>query len=217
MSGNKSEEKFASGDKVRHPAKPEWGIGTVVKVEHLPLNGHASQRLCIRFPNAGVKTLVSEHASLERVNEAADPFAAGDAPSVKVWDKLNDSDWLAPMAKRKVDEAMISLPADVRDPFNSLQKRLTLMLSLYRFDRSGRGLMDWAVAQTGLDDPLSRFSRQDLEQKFDRWTFERDNQLAKLLQEVRAQSNGEQAALNAVLKSAPQAAQETVRRLIAAR
>lgn len=210
-------EKFSMGDRVRHAAKPEWGIGTITKVEHLPMNGKASQRLSIRFPNGGLKTLVSGHTELERVDEAADPFAAGDAHSVKVWDKMDESGWLAPMAKRKVEQAMLSLPADVRDPFNSLQKRLALTLGLYRFGRSSRGLMDWAVAQTGLDDPLTRFTRQELEQRFDRWTFERDNHLAKLLAEVRTAAPGDQSLLNNALKSAPPLAVETVRRLINSR
>ena len=107
---------------------------------------------------------------------------------------------------------MISLPADVRDPFNSLQKRLTLTMGLYRFDRSGRGLKDWAVAQTGLDDPLSKFTRHELEQKFDRWAWERDSHLIKLVQEARAPGN-DPAIINAALKAAPPNAQDTVRRL----
>lgn len=213
-----SSEQFSSGDRVRHSGRPEWGIGTIVKVEGLPLNGHVSQRLSVRFPNAGVKTIVTGHVELQRVDESADPFTAAEGSSVKVWDKMNESEWLAPMAKRKVEETLISLPGDVRDPFNSMSKRLNLMLSLYRFDRTGRGIIDWAVAQTGLDDPLSRFSRQDLEQKFDRWAYERDTYLSKLLQEVRNSGAGaEQTVLNGALKSAPQAAQDIVRRLIAGR
>ena len=209
-----SDKTFASGDRVRHAGKPEWGIGTVVKVEQLPVNGHASQRLSIRFPNGGTKTLVTGHADLQRVTESADPFNQ-EVPSVQAWDKMNESDWLSPLAKRKVEEAMISLPTDIRDPFNSMSKRLTIMLNLYRFDRTGKGLMDWAVAQTGLDDPLTRFSRQELEQKFERWCFERDGYLAKLLQECR--SGGEQLALTSALKEAPPAAVEAVRRHSATR
>jgi hypothetical protein len=209
------QQKFSTGDRIRHAGRPEWGIGTVMKVEQLPVNGQASQRLSIRFPNAGVKTLVTGHADLQLADDSADPFD-GDAPSVRAWDKLNDSEWLAPMAQRKIDQAMISLPPEVRDPFNSLQKRLILTMGLYRFDRSGRGLMDWAVAQTGLDDPLTRFSRQDLEQRFDRWVFERDAHLAKLLQEARAPGN-DPGVLSAAIKNAPPAAQEIVRRLTATR
>ncbi len=208
-----SDRQFSSGDRVRHANRPEWGIGTVLKAEQLPANGHAAQRLSIRFPNAGIKTLVTGHAELERIEDKADPFSGFGSPTVHDWVKLNGNDWLAPMAQRKIEEALLSLPQDVRDPFNSLQKRLTLTLGLYRFDRSGRGIIDWAVAQTGLDDPLSRFTRQELEQRFERWTHERDNHLAKLLQEVR----NEPAILAAALKNAPPAAQQAVRRLTAAR
>ncbi|MCI0631964.1 MAG: DUF3553 domain-containing protein [Phycisphaerales bacterium] len=208
-----SEQKFSSGDRVRHAGRPEWGIGTITKVESLPMNGQASQRVSIRFPNAGVKTLVTGqgHSLLQRADEAHDPLGDGQPQSVKAWDKMKDSGWLAPMAKRKVEEAMITLPMEVRDPFNSLQKRLTLTMGLYRFDRSGRGVIDWAVAQTGLDDPLTRFTRHELEQKFDRWSFERDQHLAKLIHEIR--NSGELAIIQAAMKSAPPAAQDVVRRL----
>ncbi len=214
-------ERFSNGDRVRHVARPEWGVGTVTKVEAaqgVQLNGHAPQRLSIRFPNAGLKTLVTGHAELARVNDGNDPFADGESPVVQYWESKKDTDWLAPMAKKKVEEAMMSLPPDVKDPFNSIQKRLTIMLGLYRFDRSGRGLMDWAVAQTGLDDPLSSFNRTDLEQKFDRWVFERDNYLAKLIQEARVPGiDPGGTVLRNVLQTAPPAAQHIVRRLIASR
>lgn len=212
-----SETSYSTGDRVRHGARPEWGIGTVTKVEQLPTtNGHPSQRLTIRFPNGGSKSLLSPQADLRRVGaNEVDPFA-DEAKSVKAWDKMNESEWLTSLAKRKIEEAMISLPADVKDPFNSLPRRLNLILGLYRFDRSGRGLMDWAVAQSGLDDPLSRFSRQELEQKFDRWCYERDQFLAKLLQEVRSASmlSNDQSLLNNAMKEAPPAAAEAVRRLM---
>jgi hypothetical protein len=209
-----SEQRFAFGDRVRHLKRPEWGIGTITRADDEPsLNGHKPQRLAIRFPNAGVKTLISTQAEIEKVTGDVDPYTNGDSQSVAAWDKISENGWLAGMAERKVKESMVTLPADLRDPFNSLQKRLALTLGLYRFDRSGRGLMDWAVAQTGLDDPLSRFTRHDLEQYFDRWAHERENHLGKLVQESRM----EQAALQAALKTAPPAGQDAVRRLIANR
>lgn len=218
-----SDQKFVAGDRVRNSARPEWGVGVVQKAEIVAAqsvskpgsNGTAGQRLTIRFPNAGSKILLSTHAPLVIVTEKHDPFAEYEPPSMQAWDKLN-GDWLAPMAKRKIEEAMISLPADVKDPFNSLSKRLSLTLNLYRFDRSGRGLMDWAVAQTGLDDPLSRFSRPELEQKFDRWCSERDGHLARLLQEARNPGNDQQA-IQSLIRGAPQQAQDAVRKLTATR
>lgn len=221
METTMSDQGFTTGDRVRHATKPEWGVGTVIKVEaaaEMPQNGHPRQRLSIRFPNAGQKTLISGFAELIRVN-GNDAFGGGnggDSPLVEYWNKMSETDWLGSVARKKVEQAMITLPEDVRDPFNSLTKRLSLTLGLYRFDRSGRGLMDWAVAQTGLDDPLSRFSRQELEQKFDRWAMERDNHLIKLLQEARS-PGVDAAGLSAAVKLAPPAGRDAVRRFSAPR
>jgi hypothetical protein len=213
MENMMSDQKFTTGNRVRNAARPEWGVGTVQKAEAVPLNGTGTQRLTVRFPNAGSKVLLTAHARLVLVTELHDPLSDHDAPTMQGWDKLN-GDWLAPMAQRKVDEAMISLPAEVKDPFNSMKHRLGIMLGLYRFSRSGSGLMDWAVAQTGLDDPLSRFTRHELEAKYDRWCHERDNYLAKLLQEARSPGNDSQA-LQALIKAAPPSAQDTVRKITA--
>jgi hypothetical protein len=204
-----SSERFACGDRVRHPARPEWGIGSVLKVEELPVNGAAAQSLSIRFASVGVKTINTAHAKLERVT----PGGGGDdVDRAVVWDELKE-DWLGPLAQRKIEQAMTSLPEEARDPFNGLRRRLELVLGLYRFDRSGRGLIDWAVAQTGLDDPLSRFNRHELERFFDRWVTERDAQLFRLLQEA----EGERDLVNELISRAPAAGQRAARKVMAAR
>ena len=210
-----SDTKLSFGDRVRHSGRPEWGIGTIVKVEPLPVNGHVTQRLSIRFPNAGMKTLVEEQASLQRVtNDDGDPLFGDDtAPAARAWDRFSEDDWLSGVARKKVFETLITLPQEVRDPFNSLQKRLHLMFRLYRFDKSGKGIVDWAVAQTGLDDPLTRFSRQELEQHFARFVSERDAHLGRLLYETR----NDMTLINAALENTPPAALEAARRILGAR
>jgi hypothetical protein len=208
-----SEDRYAFGDRVRHAKRPEWGIGSVVKAEHGAVNGQNGQngqRLSVRFPGVGVKTFVTGHAELQRVTEDVGEVHAdgtSDHP-VRLWDRIADAEWLAPVAQRKIEEAMISLPSEARDPFRTAEQRLTYTLSLYRFDRTGRGLVDWAIAQTGLDDPLSRFNRHELEQYFDRWAFERDAHLGRVLQEF----DGDPARLDALLAKAPPAARKAVRR-----
>jgi hypothetical protein len=208
-----SSESFAFGDRVRHVRRPEWGVGTITKSEDIGLNGQRTPRLTIRFPNAGSKTILTDHAELEKYTGNGDPLGNAEGRGVAAWDAMQGSDWLASVADRKVKESMITLAQDVRDPFNSLAKRLELTMGLFRFDRSGRGLMDWAVAQSGLNDPLSRFTRHELEQFFDRWSHERDQHLAKLLQEART----EMATVNEAVKKAPPAAQHAVRRLTTVR
>ncbi|MHC5001764.1 MAG: DUF3553 domain-containing protein [Planctomycetota bacterium] len=209
----KSQEKFQFGDRVRHRQRPEWGIGSVMKAEESTVNGQVTQRLSVRFPNAGVKTLAAGHADLERLtDDDTDPLANGHR-SIEAWDRMRESGWPDKMAERKIEEVMTSLPEEARDPFRSLRDRLLFSLQLYRFDRSGRGLVDWAVAQSGLEDPLSRFTRHELEQHFDRWAFERDNHLRRLLEEARREGG----VPDDVLKASPPAGRDAVRRITAQR
>ena len=62
-----ADDCFGFGDRVRNRKRPEWGVGSVVKAENASVNGHAGQRLSVRFPSVGVKTLSTGHADLERV------------------------------------------------------------------------------------------------------------------------------------------------------
>lgn len=201
--------KFEFGDSVRHARRPEWGIGSIVKVEDMAINGNASQRLSIRFSNAGLKKLNAAKAELEIVNDTSGSTSYTQHNSIRELDRMGESEWLAPLAQRKIEEIMVSMPPEIQDVFNSLRYRLEFTLNLYRFDRSGRGLIDWAVAQSRLDDPLSRFNRHVLEGLFDRWARERDICLGKLLKEARRQPD----LLKSVLVDVPPAAREAFNRL----
>jgi hypothetical protein len=209
-----SDRKFEFGDRVRHARRPEWGIGSIVKAEDTRINGEYAQRLSVRFPNAGLKTLSTLHAELQLVTE--EPVTGngvGDEHPLGGWDRVEDGDWLGEVARRKVEEAMVLIAEAVRDPFNSLRHRLSACLDLYRFERTGRGLVDWAVAQSGLDDPLSRFTRHELEQLFDQWCTQREVHLRRLVDEAR----GDPATLRELEGDAPPAAREAVRRYTAQR
>jgi hypothetical protein len=204
-----SGRRFQFGDRVRHVRRPEWGVGSIVRAEEMSVNGERAQRVSVRFANGGLKTISTAHAELE--------LLGGDAGPQEVplggWERMKEGDWLAPLARRKVEEAMASLPPDLRDPFNSLARRLAGCLDLYRFDRSGRSLMDWAVAQSGLEDPLTRFTRHELEVLFDQWAAEREAMLQKLV----AESRGDPELIRKLGAPAPRAAREALRRLIGER
>lgn len=201
--------KFEFGDSVRHARRPEWGIGSIVKVEDMAINGNASQRLSIRFSNAGLKKLNAAKAELEIVNDTSGSTSYTQHNSIRELDRMSESEWLAPLAQKKIEEVMVSMPPEIQDVFNSLRYRLEFTLNLYRFDRSGRGLIDWAVAQSELDDPLSRFNRHVLEGLFDRWARERDICLGKLLKEAHKQPD----LLKSVLVDVLPAAREALNRL----
>jgi hypothetical protein len=99
---------------------------------------------------------------------------------------VDKAEWLAPVTERKVSERMTALPEAARDPFRSVHDRIAFTLRLFRFDRSGRGLVDWSVAQSGLEDPLARFNRHELEVWYERWATERDAHLRRLLNDAQA-------------------------------
>ncbi len=95
------------------------------------------------------------------------------------------------VAGRDMEQRLMSLPMESRDPFSSLEQRLQATIELCRYDKSPRLLLDWAMAQTGVEDPLSVYNRQELETIFMRWARERDAHLAKLLLELRRSNPAE--------------------------
>lgn len=225
---------YSVGDKLRHRQRPEWGIGSVTKIELVTRQGQRDQRIWIRFPNAGLKTVLGSMADLDGPlgQEASAPAQRPLAPANKTpvptfgdaaetlvaREATHESGWLGTITKRRPDEAMTTLPSTATDPFLSVGRRLEFVLSLYRFEATGGKLIDWAVAQSGLDDPLSRFNRHELEAFFQRWAFERDAAVARLV--IEARRNGADVAgkgIDEILRLAPPAAQRALRKLNAAR
>jgi len=205
-------EIFEFGDRVRLQRRPEWGIGSVVKVEAAMLNGTRSQSVSVRFANQGIKVLNTAVAEIELVShEHVEALADAKAHPMVQWHKISENDWLAPIAQRKIQEVMVSLPENVRDAFCSIKQRLKQTLDLFRFERTGGSLIEWAIAQSGLDDPLSRFTRQELELLFDRWMTYRQDHLLKMLQEASQDIEFSRDEIDSLVAAAPLSAQEAVR------
>lgn len=197
--------EWSFGDRVVHAKRPEWGAGVVTAAQKIVHEGIPCQRLTIRFDRAGVKTLSTAVAEL--VSESEGPVLASSAAQ-----KEADSDaaWLSRLSGRSPEEMMCRLPEAATDPFASLESRLKATLALYRFTDQGGSLLDWAAAQSGLKDPLSEFSRHDLERLFQRFAFARDEHLKKLVQEMRKK---DPTVLQVVLRAAPPTATQALRRL----
>ena len=75
---------------------------------------------------------------------------------------------------------------------------------------SGRGLMEWAMAQTGMDDPLTRFNRTELEAFFKQYSHDLNQHLSKLLSEMRE----EKTIIQRLVSEAPQRAQRAVAKMV---
>lgn len=203
-------DTFVFGDTVRHPTRPEWGVGAVTKVESVQVDGRTAQRVSIRFAGQGVKTLNTGYVELERADDGRprETSPLDDAPAAALFRGFADDDWLADVNARRIEEAMRSLPEAACDPFAAPSRRLERTLELYRFGRDGHDLIAWSIAQTGLDDPLSRFNRHELERFFDRWSTERDAHLQRCISECDLPSSE----LDRLLDAAPESARRSLRR-----
>ena len=195
-------QRFQFGDRIIHADKPEWGVGQVIGAEDVALDGAPGQRLKIRFEREGLKTLATQLADLQPA-EAQTAMERAEAGVVL---------GLNPDASEKViREVMTTIPESARDPFASLTTRLSATFALYRFEPTGASLIDWAAAQSGLTDPLSRFNRHELEEFFRRYAVSRDEHLRSLLGEAR---RTDPSAITNAAKDAPKAGVEACRRFI---
>jgi hypothetical protein len=198
------EQLWQPGQRLTHPAKPEWGVGTVVKAEWTAHEGNRCQRVSVRFARGGLKTVSTAFAKLRPVDAAPVIDAARDT----VRSALSKQDTIKETPSRKAAPGMIGpgeappddgpaidpakareimtrVPEDARDPFTSIDDRLAATIRLYRYQPTGGSLLDWASAQSGLADPLGMFSRHELEQFFDKFRINRDQHLAALAFEAR--------------------------------
>jgi hypothetical protein len=164
------------GDRLYHAGRPEWGAGEVRSAESTAQDGVKCQRLTIRFERAGVKTLMTAFADLRPADEMP-RFAAEPEPEPE--------SWLAKAEAGNVEQRMAELPEVATDPFRTKRARMEATLGLYRFTAAGAPLLDWAAMQSGLKDPLSRFSRHQLEQFFERFKNNLDGHLRKLAFEMK--------------------------------
>ncbi|MGH7245177.1 MAG: hypothetical protein ACREJD_17320 [Phycisphaerales bacterium] len=113
-------------------------------------------------------------------------------------------------AKSATEDTFLRLPEVATDPFTTLPKRATATLSLYRFTPAGASLLDWAMMQSGMRDPLSRYNRHELETLFNRFRQNLDAHTRKTLKELKKL---DAAAFSQVMSQASPEAQAAVRRI----
>ncbi len=174
------DELFRVDDRVRHAKRPEWGIGRVRAAAVIEHEGRRAQRLTVDFPDRGRTTL----------NTALAPIVSADVPIEKPTD-------------------LSALPPEVDDPLSGPSARLSLLLDLFRFTATQRGMIDWAMMQTGLPDPLIGYERHELESAFRAFLQRRDHKLIEMIGELRKADR-----MNLV-RAALDERGETVRRTVA--
>lgn len=190
---------FAPGDVVLHASRPEWGRGVVDQVSATTHQGLPAQQLIIRFENHGRITLNSAVApllckdastSMTTLKTASFPSTSSTSghPTVNV---TADRGWLGALGqKARPSEEIARLPQPMTDPFASPARRLAATLESFRYNgarepRNARLLLEWAQAQSGLSDPLSKYTRHEIEEAFPRFVRDRDNHLAALVKQLK--------------------------------
>ena len=176
--------RYRAGDEVVHPSRPEWGTGIIRRTDTIVSADGGAQRLTVDFPNRGrviintaIATLIPKEGTASMSTHTSGGWlgtleqASKNSPTHELWD----------------------LPDAMTDPFTSMAQRLSATLDSFRFSTAPRSLIEWACAQTGLQDPLSKYTRQQLEQHFSRFARDRDLHLKQLVQQLKR--NGEQQAL----------------------
>ena len=196
------EQRYTFGDHVVHADRPEWGVGRVLAADQIIVEGATGQRLRIRFDRGGLKTLTTPGAKLTPA-----PATNGESDGI-------GGGWLGEIAQKTPEEIFSAIPEAALDPFASLGARLQATLDLYRFTADGAPLIDWAAAQSGLADPLSKFSRHELEQHFRRFDRVLEAHLADLVSQIRRKSP---ALLQTAMQSAPARGRAALQRLSAKR
>lgn len=202
MNNPSGSQRFARGQHVVHPLRPEWGTGIVRDTKPATHEGKPAQRLRVEFSNHGSLTLNSAIAKLEPIGPAPATPEPALAPRLASARKTSTKDDTMTMTQKKswLDELEGDSPTEHRlwdlgpeltDPFKSAEEKLIATLKTYRFSTEPGPLFEWAVIQTGEDDPLSRHTRVELEQAFPRFARDREEHLRALVKQMkRANESG---------------------------
>jgi hypothetical protein len=178
-----AEASFQPGDRVRHADRPDWGPGVVESSKPLVQDGTAGWQLVIRFEQKGRVTVQTRYARIvPESRKSVDFTPPKGAQGVTIGTGGFAAALGAGIAEASV---LIELPSEVNDLFAPVERRLAATLELFKYSAEARSLLEWASAQSGLTDPLSRFSRHELESAFAAYAKKRETHLRDLIGQIR--------------------------------
>lgn len=171
------------GQKVRNPSRPEWGIGTVLRVQSSGEGEGAVHRVSVQF-HVGHKTIVIPPGRLALPEEER-PRGGG---------------WLDTLARLTPDDRLRSLPHTLTTLLGTGEQRLRAVGELYDAPDDPGALVQWARRQTDVADPLSHWSRDELMEAYRAFCQRRDEYLLQAAAMIRKNSGieGIRAALSKV-------------------
>lgn len=189
-----------------HAKRPEWGTGRVLQTQAITHEGAPAQRVTVDFRHHRRLTLNTALAPLHR--DPASDLASSDPGPDPQPDRRSPSErvetpamptssksqsgfasggWLDQLEKEATGakHELHELPHALTDPFLSDRERLAATLDTFYYSTDPLRLLEWARMQTGLDDPLTRYTRQELEQAFPRFARDRDQHLQAMVRQFK--------------------------------
>ncbi len=157
------------GQKVENAARPDWGVGTVTRVQPVHSGPTTAFRVTVQFAH-GQKQMLSPPARLI-------------APR---GEQTREQGWLDSIGRRTLDDQLRSIPAEYTDVLGTPAMRLKALVPLFAWEDSPQALEKWARKQTGVGDPLSLWSRDELGVAWTAFCAERDSVLKAVVARVLA-------------------------------
>lgn len=148
------------GRRVAVPNRPEWGHGTVLRVQSTLVNGQPRHRVSVQFPT-GHRTLQVPPARL--IEPPPEPKRA--------------AGWLDSIGHQAPDDRLVRLPPAATQHIGTHAQRLAALAPLYEYTEDPSALVRWARRQANLADPLSLWTRDELLVAFRTFCMERDSAL----------------------------------------
>ena len=183
------------GQKVCNPARPEWGQGTVLRIQTSPVGGQPVYRVSIQF-STGHRVIQVPPGRL------ACPQAG----------PQREAGWLDKAARQTTDDRLAALPESVREFLGTSAQRLVVIARLYEVGDDATSLMTWARSQSGVADPMSLWSRDEIRVAYDEFCRRRDTLLREIVAAIRRTSGP--AALGEAWKEVPDAARERMQAIV---
>lgn len=190
-----SPANLSIGAKVVNEARPDWGVGTILRVEHALSGGDGPLRVTVQF------------AVGSRVVQV--PPARLTPPGGPV---QRDAGWLDKLAGKTLDDALRAIPEEIAMHLGRPADKLGLLAGLYELSDDPAALLRWARRQTGVGDPLEHWTRDELAAAYTDFSRARDDMLRETVLRIR-RSDGP-SGVDAVLADTPPAALERIRAAI---
>jgi hypothetical protein len=154
-------EELNLGMSVRVAAKQEWGVGRVTRIQRQAHDGGATYRVYVQF-HMGQKVLTAPPAKF---------VTPDDLSSAAV---NRDAGWLDKLAGQTLDDRLAALPESITLFLGSPVHKLIEIAKLFEFDGDDKSLARWARMQTGSPDPLTTWTRDELQAAWEKFSVARE-------------------------------------------